>query len=348
MSLRFSSFLCVCLLATAAAAQPEPPDYKPPDDAAALFKQGNDAYRMKKWDEAYKAFWRAFDLKKTYDIAGNLGDVELIVGKPRDAAEHLEFSLREWPAGQQAARKRTMERLEAAKQEVGTLHVEVDTDGCEISVNGQSVGTSPIKQPLFVVPGAVTVEAKHGDKHVQRTIAFDKGQERTLTLELTSAEGSATVSEPVTPAKSDPTPTTQPGHDEGPHDATSGSGSNLKTIGLITSGAVALVGAGVGVGFLMAKNSAKDDADAIVKDNDLGTTGCSASPKPSACSDLADANDRGKRSATLSTIGFIGAGVGVAGLVTFLLLPNQKKDSATSVYPLLDQHTMGLGASGRF
>jgi len=85
-----------------------------------------------------------------------------------------------------------------------------------------------------------------------------------------------------------------------------------------------------------------------VKDNKLGTTGCNASPKPAACSDLADANDRGKRNATLSTIGFIGAGIGVAGLVTFLLLPNQKKDSATTVYPLLDQHTMGLGASGRF
>jgi len=347
MSLRFSSFLCVCLLATAAAAQPEPPDYKPPDDAAALFKQGNDAYRMKKWDEAYQAFWRAFDLKKTYDIAGNLGDVELIVGKPRDAAEHLEFSLREWPAGQQAARKRTMERLEAAKQEVGTLHVEVDTDGCEISVNGTSVGTSPIKQPLFVVPGAVTVEAKHGDKHVQRTIAFDKGQERTLTLELTSAEGSSTVSEPVPTAKSDPPPAP---HDEGPHDTTSSSGSNLKTIGIITSGAVALVGAGVGVGFLMAANSASDDVDAKRADvrKNIGPNGCTLQPSASECTDLQDANDRAKRNTTISTIGFIGAGVGVAGLVTFLLLPNQKKTSATSVYPLLDRHTLGLGANGRF
>jgi len=350
MSLRFSSFLCVCLLATAAAAQPEPPDYKPPDDAAALFKQGNDAYRMKKWDEAYQAFWRAFDLKKTYDIAGNLGDVELIVGKPRDAAEHLEFSLREWPAGQQAARKRTMERLEAAKQEVGTLHVEVDTDGCEISVNGTSVGTSPIKQPLFVVPGAVTVEAKHGDKHVQRTIAFDKGQERTLTLELTSAEGSSTVSDPVTPPKTDPGPPVPLGPDDGTKDATPGSGSNLKTIGLITSGAVALVGAGVGVGFLMAANSASDDVDALKADStkQVGTNGCNNQPSATVCVDLADANKRAKRNTTISTIGFVGAGVGVAGLVTFLLLPNQKKESATSVYPLLDQHTMGLGASGRF
>ena len=100
----------------------------------------------------------------------------------------------------------------------------------------------------------------------------------------------------------------------------------------------------------MAKNSAKDDIDSFRADvrRNLGANGCYSQPNATVCSDLDDADARAKRNATISTVGFIGAGVGVAGLVTFLLLPDQKKSSATSVYPLLDQHTMGLGASGRF
>jgi len=335
---------------------PEPPEYKPPDDAAALFKQGNDAYRMKRWEEAYQAFWRAFDLKKAYDIAGNLGDVELILGKNRDAAEHLDFSLRNWPAGQQSARKRTTERLAEARAEVGTLNVSVDQSGAEVTVNGKSVGTSPITVPLFVDPGAVTVEAKLGDKTVSRTIAFDKGQEQTLTLELPTTSGGAgkssvTDAAAATPGAADAATNANANASASTTaDTGAAGGPNVKTIGLIASGAVAVVGAGMGVGFLMAKSSAADDVDSLRADvrNSLGPNGCASQPSSADCKDLADANDRAKRNATLSTIGFIGAGVGVAGVVTFLLLPNKQSSTATSVYPLFDQHVMGLGAKGRF
>ncbi|MBK9002247.1 MAG: hypothetical protein IPM35_41535 [Myxococcales bacterium] len=115
---------------------------------------------------------------------------------------------------------------------------------------------------------------------------------------------------------------------------------------MIASGAVAVIGLGVGVGFYLAKQSAKDDADALRADNKLGTTGC-AGVSSSACSDLADANDRAKSSGTISTIGFIGAGVGAAGYVAFMLLIPSKK-SGTAIHPILDEHTAGLGAVGRF
>ncbi|MBK7581319.1 MAG: hypothetical protein IPI67_14025 [Myxococcales bacterium] len=120
----------------------------------------------------------------------------------------------------------------------------------------------------------------------------------------------------------------------------------MKTVGLIASGAVALIGLGVGVGFYMKKQSAKDDADALQSDNKLGDSGCSGKTKPAACSDLADAVERAKSSGTISTIGFIGAGVGAAGFVAFMLMPGS--NNKTAVYPLLDQHTAGLGAFGRF
>ncbi|MBK7581332.1 MAG: hypothetical protein IPI67_14095 [Myxococcales bacterium] len=93
----------------------------------------------------------------------------------------------------------------------------------------------------------------------------------------------------------------------------------------------------------MKKQSAKDDADALQSDNKLGDSGCSGKTKPAACSDLADAVDRAKSSGTISTIGFIGAGVGAAGFVAFMLMPGS--NNKTAVYPLLDQHTAGLAPS---
>ncbi|MBE7478796.1 MAG: hypothetical protein HS104_02235 [Polyangiaceae bacterium] len=120
----------------------------------------------------------------------------------------------------------------------------------------------------------------------------------------------------------------------------------MRTIGMIASGAVAVIGLGVGVGFYMAKQSAKDDAEALRADNTLGTTGCATGASSSICADLADANDRAQSSRTISTIGFIGAGVGAAAFVAFLLMPSSR--SSTAIHPLLDQHTAGLGAFGRF
>ncbi|MBI3207103.1 MAG: hypothetical protein HYZ29_36535, partial [Myxococcales bacterium] len=123
-------------------------------------------------------------------------------------------------------------------------------------------------------------------------------------------------------------------------------GTSIKTIGMIASGAVAVIGLGVGVGFYMKKQSAKDEAESLRSDNTLGSSGCASGTGGSVCADLADANDRAESSRTISTIGFIGAGVGTAAFVTFALMPS-KKHSAV-IHPLLDHHTAGLGAYGRF
>jgi hypothetical protein len=55
------------------------------EKARVLFQEGNAAYRERNWQLAYDKFHEAFGLAPTYDLAGNLGDVELME-KPRDAA----------------------------------------------------------------------------------------------------------------------------------------------------------------------------------------------------------------------------------------------------------------------
>jgi hypothetical protein len=342
--LGLAALIAVGTTMAAAPAQAQPAN---PDRAAELFRQGNEAYKKKKWDDAYKLFKEAFEAKQSYDVAGNLGDVELMLGKQRDAAEHLAWSLRHWPAGQSEARARTEQRLTEAKKSVAQLTIKVTSDGAEISVNGNVVGTSPLEGAVFVEAGAINVEVKSGDKSMKKTVALDKGEEREVVVEIAPGSDASAGAAGGAGATSTDAQPPQPKGDTGPVDDHPQHKSSLKKIGLITSGAVAAVGLGVGVGFLLAKNSASNKASSLDSDNHLGTTGCSANPQPAACSDLADANNSAKRDATISTIGFIGAGVGVAGLVAFLLMPDSKPTTAT-IHPLLGQHTVGLGAYGQF
>src|SRR5690242_11913564 len=79
---------------TAFAAEPPPPapDTAAPagdeDEATKLYKQGHDLYEQGKPAEAEKAYQAAWDLRQSFDVAANLGNVELVIGQTRDAAEH--------------------------------------------------------------------------------------------------------------------------------------------------------------------------------------------------------------------------------------------------------------------
>ena len=248
-----------------------------------------------------------------------------------------------WPAGQEANRKRTAERYAEAKQKIGSLTLKV-SEGAEITVNGKSVGKSPLPGPVFVSPGAATVIATIGDKTMKKTVALDVGESREVEIVI---EGEAAAVGPVAPpSENGSAGASASGSATG--DVKPPTGSSFKTIGMIASGAVAVIGLGVGVGFYMKKQSAKDEAEGFKDDSikQVGAGGCPESGATGACADLADANDRAKSARTISTVGFIGAGVGAAAFVAFALMPS-KKHSAV-VHPVLDRHTAGLAAYGSF
>src|SRR6187551_3088835 len=64
------------------------------DRADALFLQGKAAAQAKNWDEAYQLLAQAWELKQSYDIASNLGQVAYLLGKHAEAAQHVLFALR--------------------------------------------------------------------------------------------------------------------------------------------------------------------------------------------------------------------------------------------------------------
>src|SRR5271156_5274778 len=97
-----------------------------PAQVVQLFDQAEDAFAKGDKQGAYNAYRAAWALQKSYDIAGNLGNVELKLGKYRDAAERLAFSLENFPpTGEEATQKATERKLAEAVKEIGRLHLRV-------------------------------------------------------------------------------------------------------------------------------------------------------------------------------------------------------------------------------
>src|SRR5580704_8866675 len=155
-----------CLCATAASPFAWSQTPAPGSDAASaqaddLTHRGVDLLKKHQWAEAEDLFRQAWALKRSYDIAGNLGLAEAGLGKWRDAAEHLTLAIATFPANGKAAHRDLLrEKLASAREHIGGLAIEVDAAGAEVLVDGKSVGTAPLAGEVLVEPGAHVVEAQ--------------------------------------------------------------------------------------------------------------------------------------------------------------------------------------------
>src|SRR5262245_46799844 len=93
---------CVaCPLEAAAVDKQEPV----PETADSLYNQGNEAYDREDFKLALELYTGAFKLRPSYDIARNLGLVELKLGRFKDAVGHLAYSLTLYPSNRGDTKK---------------------------------------------------------------------------------------------------------------------------------------------------------------------------------------------------------------------------------------------------
>ena len=292
------------------ATEPPPAGATSKDPADELFAQGNEAFDRGALDDAYALYLKAWALKRTYDIAGNLGQVELKLGKFRDAAEHLDFTLRLFPpTGKAAPREAIRRALEASRREVAALTIHVSAQGAAVSVDGASIGLSPFENQVFVDPGKRTIEATL-EAHLPTRIVIDveKGETREVNLSLVP--------------KNQPPP--QP-----------------RSLPLLLTGyGVSLAAAGSGIGLMIASSNKGAQADALLSQ-------LVAADPDHACPCGSEA-DRARLKAlrqdhdlffNTATGMFVGAGVFVVGATIYALTPSfqrpaQRPQSGASREPV--------------
>jgi hypothetical protein len=176
---------------------PAPPAAQaPPGDPATilvrsreLFTRGNKLYDQGNLQGAEAAYLDAWKLKKSYDVGGNLGNVEADLKKWRAAAEYLSYALREFPAGGRTSLRDDMiGRLTEAQKYVGKLLFQVNHAGAEVFIDGASVGIAPLQQEVYVDPGTHLVEARlEGYPPAQATVTAARGRADTVPLTLVAA-----------------------------------------------------------------------------------------------------------------------------------------------------------------
>lgn len=282
---------------------------------AELYKQANALYDQRKLAEAEARYLQAWNLKKTYDLACNLGAIELDLSKPRAAAEHLAYALREFPAGgKTSAREQIEGRFKKAREQVGALRVRVSAPNAKVIVAGQAVGASPLPDEVFVEPGVVTVEARlPGYETAQQTVQIEKGSavEVSLTLEHTRR-------------------------------------SNLPAF---VMGGIGMAALGLGASFIGIAESNRSTATTL--SNETNHACPVADPLPQGkCKELVDVASREDTFGNIGIVSLVVAGAAAVGVTTYLLWPAPRDETTSArtvrILPMASTTGGGLFVLGSF
>jgi hypothetical protein len=217
--------------------------------AIELRKQGNDRAAL---DELQRAYLIAHSPR----AAAQLGFVEQALGLWPLAEEHVSEALAGGSDPWIRKNRATLEEARATiRAHVGRVHIEGGELGAQVTVNGQSVGSIPLRGAVPVSAGPVDIEVRAaGHLPALKTVNVAAGEyarvpftlqpvapPRPQTRPVAAQPPRAALSTPVTPLVA-PVAGPQPLLTETRHDA--GRGRRIAGISLIAGG-VAAIGGGV-------------------------------------------------------------------------------------------------------
>jgi tetratricopeptide (TPR) repeat protein len=316
------------------------PTTDPNQRATELYKKGNEFYDKGKFADAETMYRAAFELRQSFEIAGNLGDVEMIQGKPREAAEHLALALREFPpSGKPAQKEALRKRLRDAAGLIGTVKLTVSAPEAEILIDDKPLGKSPIEREIYVDRGDHVIEARlAGHEPAKEKITATTGSTHDVSLTLKKIEAPKPPPKPVEPVAT-------------------GSDAPKKNVMIIIGGAMVSVAAvATGVGLTVAANSAADDA--LAQKNAMNARGAplcnnylpSDNQTASECDALRGSlSDQGSFSNT-AVVAYIIGGLAATGTAVYAFWPAPKNRKSTVVrpVPVVTGREGGLWITGTF
>jgi hypothetical protein len=264
----------------------------------------------------------AWELAPTYRTAAGLGQVELELEQYADAALHLAYCLRHYPAdADPGARSHVEEGLEQARAHVGALRVRVSVEGAEVRVDGASIGKSPLEGLVFVKPGSHVIVASHeGYRSAEETVDAPVRATRDVTLSLTTEQ--AGVVAPVAVAQKEPgappAEAARPRRD----------GLSPTTWVLIVGGSLTAAALATTIVFDVKGAAADDDLKAAQAALGPGTCSAPTGPDVAACEHVKDLADTRNTNNQIAVLGAIATGVLAAATVGTALYVHSKDHRA--------------------
>lgn len=254
----------------------------------------------------------AWGLKKTFDIAANLGFVETNLKEWAAAAEHLDYAQRTFPVSGTDENKQNIEKFLAdARSKVGRIQVKAEP-GTAIYEGTTLLATAPFDGPLYLMPGTHSLTAKKAGK-LPGTQAVEAQAGADAAVEFSLAD-----------------------------DATTNPPPGEKALWpAILLGVTGGVGVALGIGLTVGGEMKAADAE------DIATT---CQPFTQTCHDTAQEElDTADLLTNVGIVGFAVGGAALLGMVVYLAIPGDAPaQTALRIVPVLTGTTQGLFVSTSF
>lgn len=301
-----------------------------------------------RYEEAYREFKAAYAASPSWKILGNLGISAMKLERDGEAIEAYKKYLAE--GGKQVeADERAQFQRDLATLEAGVVRLTLDSDppGAIIEDERFPASGNAIRNS-YATSGPLQIGVRAGRHRFIAKLAgrqdavwdveLSPRQQQSYTFKLAEV-AAAPVAAPVAAAGPAPQATTLA------VDSGSAKGSNGMRIGSYVAFGVGALGLGAGT-LLAVRSSGKfEDANAITdRECGAGTADCELG---AAFPAWKSASDDAKSAKTLSLVGFIVGGVGVATGVTLFVLSSGKKEqpAAAKVEPYLGVGALGVRGS---
>jgi hypothetical protein len=330
------------------------------DDADELIKQALELRRRGDDLGAFPLFERAWKLAPTPRAAAQLGFCAQALGRWADAEVHLSEALKAtndpWVKKNRAPIE---DSLATTKTHVAVIEISGEPAGGEVLVNGNLVGTLPLPGPVRVGAGELDLELRaRGYQRATRNLRVDGGQYQKVVLRA-QPDAAATAPPPagstmvaIAPPPQVTTGTTPDPATTPPATVTAQPASPVpgwRRAAKWVSWGVGAAALGVGIYGASRNGSLVDDFDkGCAIDPQVGPYAVAGSGRTNAgCASLKSDYES---ASTMSTIGFVGAGVfAAAGVVLLLTEPAEEHRTAWSCVPgIAPRDGVSLGCSLRF
>lgn len=295
-----------------------------------------------RYEEAYREFKAAYAASPSWKILGNLGISAMKLERDGEAIDaykkYLTDGGKQVDADERAQFQRDLATLEAG---VVRLTLESDPPGATIEDERFPASGNAIRN-TYTLNGPAQIGVRAGRHRFTAKMAGRADQ--VWDVELSPKQQESHVFKLVEPTAAPAAAPTAPGPTQSPAPITADTsqlkGSNGMRIGAYVALGVGVVGLGAGTVFGLGAKSKYKEANDLTKDNCPDSGACEL--EPSVFDKREQLGKDGDRNKTLSIVGFIVGGAGVATGVTLFILSNKKEQPAAAHV----QPYMGLGELG--
>jgi hypothetical protein len=174
-----ASFLLVVL---AQVASPPVAETQAKATAQALLKEGTALYERGDFAAALEKFEAAYGVYASPKLLFNIAQADRDLGRPVDALQAFEKFLAQAPDAAVDVLSEARQSVTELRGKLGQVKIECSTAGAEAAIDGKTVGTTPLAQPIWVTPGRHQIVIRH-EGYGSAVVNVVPGEIQTVRLE---------------------------------------------------------------------------------------------------------------------------------------------------------------------